>query len=68
MARMVRDVSMCAIRASPAKETPVNQTTNQNDKKDPQNPPSKDPIADPSQPNQKPGGKQEDPKTGADKR
>ena len=60
-------VSMCVIRASPAKEIPVNQTTHQNDKKDSQNTSSKDPSANPSQTNQKPGDRNEDQKTGGDK-
>lgn len=60
--------STCAIRACPHKEIPVNQPNNQNDKKDTQSQPTKAPVVNPSQPDQKPGDKQNDPKTGSDKR
>ena len=62
------NVSLCAIRAFPRKETPVNQPNHQNDKKDTQSQPSKSPVANPSQNDPKPGDKRDEPKTGTDKR
>jgi hypothetical protein len=52
----------------PHKETSVNQPTHQNDKKETQSQPTKAPVANPSQTDQKQGDKQNDPKTGGDKR
>lgn len=46
----------------------MNQPTHQNDKKETQSQPTKAPVANPSQTDQKQGDKQNDPKTGGDKR